>query len=117
MDLGDYVGCRIKEEMEHRELNGKCLASSIYERLGFESPISARDYIRSVREGCFHVGPIYTRDKRLKRLSDMLAFFNITEEDEIIVKIKKEIPEFRYSLNKNHHNGYDNSNNNHSEGS
>src|SRR3989344_3376111 len=111
MDLGYYVGCRIKEEMEHRELNGKCLASSIYERLGFESPISARDYIRSVREGCFHVGPIYTRDKRLKRLSDMLAFFNIAENDEIILKIKCGYPEFKYSLNNNHKH----SNNNHLE--
>lgn len=110
MDIGYYVGCRVKEEMRHRRLNGKCLANLTYELLDFKSPTSARDYIRSVREGYFHVGPGCTKGVRLKRLSEMLSFFKITEEDEIIHKIRGEYPEFTYSLN-NNHNGHDNSDN------
>lgn len=79
IDLGYYVGCRVKEEMKSRGLKGKCLANLTYERLGFKSPTSASDYIRSVREGYFHVGPFSSKDMRLKRLSEMLSFFNITE--------------------------------------
>ena len=102
IDLGDYVGLRVKEEMISRGLSGKDLANSTYELLGFKSPISARDYIRSVREGCFHVGPKCTKSMRLKRLSEMLSFFNLTENDEIILKIKLEYPEFKYNLNNNY---------------
>ncbi len=102
MDLGYYVGCRLKEEMKHRELNSKYFANLIYERLGFKSSISAMDYIRSVREGYFNIGPFTTKNKMLKRLSGILAFFNITKNDEIILKIKREYPEFKYNLNNNH---------------
>jgi hypothetical protein len=107
------VGLRVKQAMSEQNSDLLSLAKELCHSLGFSKPSGAYIFISRVRAGRAYstswlpykssknqssfAGSLEHNERELKRLSTLLSYLMVSDEDQAVLELKRTYPNFRMS--------------------